>query len=45
MLKPEELGTGKTPDAWFWREGKDVATLTKTKVKHEALNEEGIYFT
>ncbi|KZV78847.1 hypothetical protein EXIGLDRAFT_783167 [Exidia glandulosa HHB12029] len=41
MTKSQELGTGTKPDAWFWREGKDVAAIAKTTDEDLAkLNDE-----
>lgn len=40
--KSQEKGSGRTSDAWFWRDGKDVATVGhKTDEELLKMNEEG----
>lgn len=42
VRSPEELGSGRQADAWFWREGKDISSVSKrTKREMENMNEEG----
>lgn len=42
VTKTEDLGSGRMSDAWFWKEGKDVASMSKKKQKDlKDLNDEG----
>lgn len=42
VREPEALGGGRKNDAWFWREGKDVSTISrKSEDELNELNEEG----
>ncbi|KZV78876.1 hypothetical protein EXIGLDRAFT_633076 [Exidia glandulosa HHB12029] len=39
-----QLGDGRKPEAWFWREGKDVSLISNRSEKElQKLNEEGEY--
>lgn len=44
MTAKREVGEGKRPDAWFWREAKDVASISeKNQEELMVMNEEGTH--